>query len=82
MPDLAEIRARARQHEHDIDRELRYFTPKDLAARWQCSRSTVYHIPETRLAFMAIAGAKNITRRYHPDDVAAYEAAYRQASAA
>lgn len=74
MPDLTEIRARAKAHTREIDMETRFFTPRMLAERWHCSRATVYNIPPAELPFLALAGTKNITRRYHPDDVATYEA--------
>lgn len=73
MPDLAELRARAAAHTRAIDMETRFFTPRMLAERWHCSRATVYNIPPGELPFLALGGPTNITRRYHPDDVAAYE---------
>lgn len=81
MPDdLATIRARAKAHSRSIDMETRFFTPRMLAERWHCSRATVYNIAATELPFLALGGPTNITRRYHPDDVAAYEAKLRPAS--
>lgn len=74
MPDLAEIRARAQRHQDELDRDTKFYTVADLAARWKCSKATVRAIATSRLPYTNLGhGLKRELRRYHPDDVAAYE---------
>lgn len=47
MPDLVEVRARAERHADELDRNTRFFTIADLAARWRCSKTTVRAISKT-----------------------------------
>jgi len=70
-----ELRARAEAHQVYLDRNTKFFTVKDLAARWGCSGNTVRAIPTTLLPYMNIGtGLQRESRRYHPDDVYGYEA--------
>ena len=63
----------------EIDPDVRFLRPADLAERWQLSLTTVMSIPRDELPFMAIGtGRLKRRRRYHPDDVAAYEAGKRR----
>lgn len=74
---LTTIRERAIEHEREIE-SARWFTPQRLADRWSVSASTVYEIPRDQLPYKEFgAGKKLKRRRYHPDDVAAFEAAGR-----
>lgn len=69
-----ELRARAEAHQAHLDRNTKFFTVKDLSARWGCSGNTVRSISTTILPYMNIgAGLQRESRRYHPDDVYAYE---------
>lgn len=75
MPTLDELRAKAAAHQNHIDRNTKWLDVKTLAARWGCSPSTVRAIPSHLLPFMNIGtGLERERRRFHPDDVAAYEA--------
>jgi len=81
--DLATLRAKARSHQADIDLRVQYLKPRQLAARWQVAVSTVHGIPRDLLPYMEQGnGALLKRRRYHPDDVAAYEQRYREGHAA
>jgi len=74
-PALSMLRARAAVHEADLDQDLVYWKPQELADRWQCSPSTVKAIPRDELPFREIGrGRKLRRRRYHPADVERYEA--------
>ena len=77
MPDdLATIRARAAAHERELEAKRSYLSTKEVAARLACSESTVRAIPFDDLPFLELGqGAKHKTRRFHPEAVAAYEAA-------
>lgn len=71
---LQEIRARARQHQAEIDLSIVYLEVSDLARRFGCAPSTVRDIPRDRLPYMELGrGRKLKRRRYHPADVIAYE---------
>jgi hypothetical protein len=71
----ARIRERREQHEEAMLSQ-KWFTPAVLAARWQISETTVRDIPAAELPFKEFgAGKKLKRRRYHPDDVARFEAA-------
>lgn len=71
---LARIRARRQQHEEEM-LSVKWFTVAILAARWELSETTVRDIPADQLRYKEFGnGAKLHRRRYHPDDVAAYEA--------
>lgn len=75
MPDLAEIRARAKAHEAELAARTTWFKVKDLAARWGVSPTTVRSIPHDELPYKAFGrGLKHQNRRYSPEAVAAYEA--------
>lgn len=74
---LASIRSRARQHQEELE-SLRWFTPQRLAARWDVSATTVMDIPRDQLPYKTFgSGEKLKRRRYHPDDVAAFESTGR-----
>jgi hypothetical protein len=83
MPDpLDVIRAKAQRHQDEIDRDTRFFTVADLAARWGVSKNTVRAIPADQLPHKNLgSGLVRECRRYHPADVAAYEAARPRRSA-
>ncbi len=69
------LRARADAHQIYLDRNTKFFTVKDLAARWGCAANTVRAIPVSLLPYLNIGmGLQRESRRYHPDDVYAYEA--------
>jgi hypothetical protein len=74
MSTLAEIRARAREHDEEIA-SLYWFTPAELAERWRLSETTIRAIPATELRYKEFgAGAgKKMRRRYREDWVTAYE---------
>lgn len=75
MPDLAEIRARAARHQDELDRDTRFLTVADLAARWRCAKGTVRAISKLALPYVNLGhGLKRELRRYAPADVEAYEA--------
>jgi hypothetical protein len=75
MPDLATVRDRAQRHQDELDRNTRFYTVGDLAARWRCAKGTVRSISKLALPYTNLGhGLKRELRRYHPDDVAAYEA--------
>lgn len=74
---MATIRSRAREHQQEME-SLRWFTPERLAARWDLSETTVREIPREQLPYKEFgSGAQKKRRRYHPDDVAAFEASGR-----
>jgi hypothetical protein len=82
MPDRIEsmqtrmerIRERRMRHEEEM-LSVHWFTPAILAARWGISETTVREIPPEQLPYKEFGtGEKLKRRRYHPDDVAAYEA--------
>lgn len=54
---------------------IRLLTIKDLAERWGVSEKTVRRIPKDKLPVIYPAVRR---RRYHPDDVAAYEQKHRR----
>lgn len=71
---LHQYRDRARAHQADIELASSYFTVNKLAQRWDVSPSTVRDIPRDQLPYKEFgSGAKLKRRRYHPDDVVAYE---------
>lgn len=75
MDRTARIRERRQQHEEEL-LSLHWFTPAILAARWGISETTVREIAADELPYKEFgAGMKLKRRRYHPDDVARYEAA-------
>lgn len=75
MPTLDELRAKAKAHQDSIDRDTRFFDVNTLAKRWGVSPTTVRAIPSASLPFLNVgAGLQRERRRYHPSDVAAYEA--------
>lgn len=56
-----------------------YFSPKELAARWRCSRSSVDRIAQrANLTRVCLGGGRNGIVRYLKKEVEAYEAS-RQA---
>jgi hypothetical protein len=76
---LQPIRERARAHQADLDLAVSYFTVQKLAARWDIAESTVRDIPREQLPYKEFGrGIKLKRRRYHPDDVLAYEARDRK----
>lgn len=71
---LARIRARRLQHEEEL-LSVHWFTVALLAARWGVSETTVREIPAAELPYMAFGQGVHLKRRrFHPDDVARYEA--------
>lgn len=75
MPDLAEIRARARQHQDELEKNARFLTIAALAARWGVGKTTVRAIPFADLPWRNLGrGLVRESRRYDPADVDAYEA--------
>lgn len=75
---LQPYRDRARAHQEDIELKVTYYTPQKLAQRWEISVSTVRDIPRDELPYKEFgAGPKLKRRRYHPDDVIAFEATDR-----
>jgi hypothetical protein len=71
---LARIRERRQKHEEEL-LSVHWFTVALLAARWSVSETTVREIPATELPFKAFGQGEHLKRRrYHPDDVARYEA--------
>lgn len=83
MSDLDTIRARARQHERELDMATRFLRVKHLAERWDISESSVRAIPFADLPYAEHGrGAKHKHRRYDPADVLAYEALLKARAAA
>lgn len=76
---IAAIRADAEKHARQLDAVL-WLTVRDLGARWGVSATVVREIPKGALPYLALGGSR--VRRYHPDDVAAYEDSQRSAPAA
>jgi len=75
---LAPYRERARAHAAEIDLSIVYLTVNDLAKRWKVSPSTVRDIPRDLLPYTEFgSGVKLKRRRYHPDDMIAFEATAR-----
>lgn len=75
MSALDELRAKAAAHQQHLDRNTKYLDVQALASRWGCSLTTVRAIPNTLLPYLNIGtGLVRERRRYHPDDVYAYEA--------
>jgi hypothetical protein len=72
MTNAEEIRARARAHARQIEAVL-WMTAQDLAVRWGVSVGFVRKIDPKQLPYMTLGSSR--VRRYHPDDVAAFEAA-------
>lgn len=73
MKNLNEIRARAAQHNDEIE-SAKWYTVAELAARWQVSETTVRLIPRDQLDYKEFgAGQKLKRRRYRSDWVEAYE---------
>jgi hypothetical protein len=70
---LAEIRAKAAQHDDEIQ-SVQWFTVADLAARWQLSQTTVRLIPRDELQYKEFGtGKSHRRRRYRAEWVEAYE---------
>jgi hypothetical protein len=71
---LAEIRARAAEHDDDVQ-SVTWYTVADLAARWKLSQTTVRLIPKEELHYKEFgAGKSHRRRRYRREWVEAYEA--------
>ena len=82
MPTAGELRAKAEAHQAYLDRNTKYFTVDDLRRRWACAASTVRAIPRTVLPWKNVGrGLVKESRRYHPDDVYAYEQRDRERAA-
>lgn len=76
MGDLSGIRARAEQHERELDRDTEFYTVADLAKRWHCSATSVRDVAKTELPYLNLGrGLVRELRRYRPSDVYAYESA-------
>lgn len=79
LPSLEEVRARAQRHGDELGRDEFFFTAARLARRWGVSTSTVRAIPFAELPWKNLGrGLVRELRRYHPDDVEAYEARDRK----
>lgn len=77
MPNLDEIRAKARAHQDEIDEaaHVGWATPQELAQRWKLSVTTVKDTPADELPYKEFGnGLKLKRRRYRWSDVYAYEA--------
>lgn len=75
---LQPIRERARAHQAEIDLSVVYLTIQKLAVRWDVAESTVRDIPRSLLPYKEFGrGRKLKRRRFHPDDVLAFEASDR-----
>jgi hypothetical protein len=71
--DLTAIRARAREHQDQLD-EPRWLTTAAVAARFGVSESTIRGIPADELPYKEFGnGHKLKRRRYRVADVEAYE---------
>ncbi|MBI1374284.1 MAG: hypothetical protein GC159_16330 [Phycisphaera sp.] len=58
----------------DINDEALYVSPKILAARWSCARSTVSRIARReRFRTLFLGHGRNGGVRYHREDVIAFE---------
>lgn len=80
---VGDLRAKAAAHQAHLDRNTKFFKPKDLKDRWGVSLSTIRAIPYSELPWhSAGVGIVRETRRYHPDKVLAYEAARAERRAA
>lgn len=76
MITLADLRAKAEAHQQHLDRNTTYLDVLELAKRWGCSPNTVRAIPSGLLPYLNIGtGLVRERRRFHPDDVCAYESA-------
>lgn len=75
-PTLDDLKAKADAHQAYLDRNTTFLSVGQLATRWGCAPNTVRAIPATLLPFLNIGtGLQRERRRYHPDDVYAYESA-------
>lgn len=80
---LDDLRAKAAAHQAHLDRNTKMYTVKELASRWGVSTNTVRAIAHAVLPYINVgSGLVRESRRYHPDDVVAYELAQRQPKAA
>lgn len=81
MPTIDELRARAREHEDEIE-SVQWFTIDELAKRWRISAATVRTISFDELKFKEFGkGEKKKRRRFRSDWVAAYEGATGRSAA-
>lgn len=81
LPTFAELRARAAAHNAELTARATFWHARDLAARWDCSVSSVLAIARERLPYTTIGrGTKRPHRRYKPSDVLAYEAGQESAA--
>ena len=72
---LAALAEKSAAHQAYLDRNTKYLCVNDLAARWGCAHNTVRAVPRGLLPYLNIGtGLQREARRYHPDDVFAYEA--------
>jgi hypothetical protein len=78
--DMSVYRERAQAHQRVLDLKIKYLSPGHLAARWNRSRSSIMEIPYEQLPYMEYGGPVLHRRRYHPDDVLAYEERWRGAA--
>jgi hypothetical protein len=77
-PSLEELRARAAAHQEHLDRNTKFYTVADLAARWGCSKTSVRAISAELLPYLNVgSGLQRELRRYRPADVEAFEATRR-----
>ena len=61
-------------HKIEQHKEQPYISPKELAERWQCSRSSVDRIARrASLTRLCLGEGKNGTVRYLREEVEAYE---------
>jgi hypothetical protein len=74
LDDLTALAERAQRHQDELDRDVKFFTIADLAKRWRCAKSTVRDIPFDDLPWKNLGrGLQREARRYHPQDVVAFE---------
>jgi hypothetical protein len=68
---------RAADHQRHLDRNAKFLTVAQLAARWGVSAALVRAIPATALPYLTVGlGLTREHRRYDPDTVLAYEGAH------
>lgn len=73
MSDLDAIRARAAEHNDEIE-SVQWFTVADLAKRWRVSETTVRSIPADELRYKEFGNGEHLKRRrYKLAWVEAYE---------
>jgi hypothetical protein len=83
MPDSTSVlRARAREHERELEAKAQWLSVQDLMARWGVSYTTVTSIARDKLPFLDLGRGSHVLRRYDPKDVEEYERRSKRGSAA